>query len=375
MKNILLAVVGLSPQVITETLFALHQQKRLVDAIHVITTRQGKEKINAHLLSPADGKYYEYLKEYRIDPATIDFGFHNIHTIKDPNDIEIDDIAGEEENEWLLKKCMELAFSFTRDPDTAVFFSIAGGRKTMSACLMVAAQFYGRSQDRVYHVLVSPEFESNRDFFFPRQKSVNIRLTDKNSQPYYKETKYARLSLVPIPFVSIRDRLGGEFLREPLDPPSLMQALVREQPYWLTIDLVSPKLTYKNLEMELYPAHLALYAFFAQQKKACALSGRSCRGCTDCYLERDEVFKHSADIAAIYRKIAARSRPFDEMSDSGILALSKENFNSYRSKISDALRTGFGLYALKEIEIESVGKKPGKRYGIPIEREKIRIVS
>ncbi|MBW2021016.1 MAG: TIGR02584 family CRISPR-associated protein, partial [Deltaproteobacteria bacterium] len=47
MKNILLAVTGLSPQVITETLFALHQQNRTVDAIHIITTRQGKEKINA----------------------------------------------------------------------------------------------------------------------------------------------------------------------------------------------------------------------------------------------------------------------------------------------------------------------------------------
>lgn len=375
MKNLLLAVVGLSPQVITETLFELHQQRRSIDAIHVITTRQGKEKINAQLLSPADGKYYEYLKEYRIDPATIDFGFHSIHTIKDPNGIEIDDIAGEEENEWLLKKCMELSFAFTRDQDTAVLFSIAGGRKTMSACLMVAAQFYGRSQDRVYHVLVSPEFESNRDFFYPRQKSVNIKLTDRNSQPYYKETKYARLSLVPIPFVSIRDRLGGEFLREPLDPPSLMQALVREQPYWLTVDLLSAKLSYKNLEMELYPAQFALYAFFAQQKKTCTQLAKACRGCTDCYLERDEVLQHHAEIAAIYRKVAAGSRPFEEMSDSGILGLSKENFNSYRSKISDALRTGFGLYALKEIEIQSVGKKPGKRYGIPIDREKVRIIS
>ncbi|MFB3926224.1 MAG: CRISPR-associated ring nuclease [Syntrophales bacterium] len=47
MKNILLAVVGLSPQVITEILFALHQQDRKVDAIHIITTRKGKEQINA----------------------------------------------------------------------------------------------------------------------------------------------------------------------------------------------------------------------------------------------------------------------------------------------------------------------------------------
>ena len=132
MKTILLAVTGLSPQVITETLYALHQQNRTVDAIHIITTRQGKEKINAHLLSPTDGNYYQYLKEYDIDPSSIDFGFHNVHTIKDTNGIEIDDIEGEEENEWLLKKCLELTFSFTKDLNTTVFFSVAGGRKTMS---------------------------------------------------------------------------------------------------------------------------------------------------------------------------------------------------------------------------------------------------
>jgi len=102
MKNILLAVVGLSPQVITETLYALHQSGREVNAIHVITTRQGKEKINAHLLSPRDGRYYQYLREYGIDRRSIDFGFDNVHTVKDHHGIEIDDITGEEENEWLL---------------------------------------------------------------------------------------------------------------------------------------------------------------------------------------------------------------------------------------------------------------------------------
>ncbi|MCP4369684.1 MAG: hypothetical protein GY797_16460 [Deltaproteobacteria bacterium] len=45
MKNILLAVTGISPQVITETLYALHQSDRKIDSIHVITTRDGKENI------------------------------------------------------------------------------------------------------------------------------------------------------------------------------------------------------------------------------------------------------------------------------------------------------------------------------------------
>jgi CRISPR-associated protein, Csx6 family len=83
MKKVLLAVVGLSPQVVTETLFALHQQGVVVDAVHIITTRQGKETINALLLSPKDGNYYQYLKEYKLDQSRIDFGFDNVHSIKD----------------------------------------------------------------------------------------------------------------------------------------------------------------------------------------------------------------------------------------------------------------------------------------------------
>ncbi len=80
MKTILLAVCGLSPQVITETLYALHQSNRYVDTIHVITTRDGKEKIYAELLGGKTGRYYQYLEEYGINPASIDFGHRNIWT-------------------------------------------------------------------------------------------------------------------------------------------------------------------------------------------------------------------------------------------------------------------------------------------------------
>jgi len=373
-KSILLAVVGLSPQVITETLFALHQQGKSVHAIHIVTTRQGKEKINAHLLSPTDGKYYQYLREYNIDPSTIDFGFQNVHTITDSNGREIDDIADEEENEWLLKKCMELTFSFTRDSDTAVFFSIAGGRKTMSACLMLAAQFYGRPQDRIYHVLVSPEFESNRDFYYPPPKSTSIELKDKNGQPYTKETKYAKVTLVPIPFVSIRDKLSNDLLNEPKDPATLMLSLVREEPYLLTIDLKNAKVRYKTLEIDMMPARLALYAFFALEKKKCTKLDTTCRGCSECFLQITDIFKRQNEITNLYQKIA-EGRQLNEMSDSGIIGLTQENFNSYKSKIRKDLEKGFGLYALPELAIDSVGKRPDTRYGIKIDRKKIYILS
>jgi len=373
MKNVLLAVVGLSPQVITETLFALHQQGKTVHSIQVITTRPGKEEIYASLLSPRDGWYYQYLREYGIDPATIDFGFDNIHTVKDENGKEIEDIIGEQENEWLLKKCLDLTFRLTQDPDTVVFFSIAGGRKTMSACLMVAAQFYARPQDRLYHVLVSPEFESNKNFFFPPRKSVRVELKDQNGHPYFKETRFAQIILVPIPFVSVRAQISDDFLREPKDPATLMLSLVREKPAVLIVDLPNSKLIYKDFELDLKPSQLALYTFFTLQKKNCKKVINSCRGCTDCFLEISDIISRSQEIAELYQKVSD-TRPIEEMAEGGIRSLDKYNFRSYRSKISRNLEKGFGHQALSELIIDSVGKKPNTRYGIRIDKERIRII-
>jgi len=373
MKNILLAVVGLNPQIITETLFALHQQQRRVDAIHIITTRLGKEQMNAHLLTPVKGKYYQYLNEYGINSGSIDFGHHNIHTIKNENGLETDEIWSEEHNEQLLKKCLELTFQFTANPETTVFFSIAGGRKTMSSCLTLAAQLYGRPQDRIYHVLLTSEFESNRDFFYPPKKSVPITLRDEKGQPFLKETRYASINLIPVPFVSIRDRISSDLLNKPMDPASLMLSLVKEEEYRLVVDLEACKLLYKNMEMDMMPARMALYAFFAFQKRQCSKEIKSCQGCYECYLHLQKIYECQDEITDIYRKISI-FKELSEMSDSGILGLTAENFQSYKAKIRKDLEKGFGVIAMPELTIESIGQRPDTCYGIRIDKKRLRII-
>jgi CRISPR-associated protein Csx14 len=373
MKNILLAVTGLSPQVITETLYALHQSARQVDAIHVITTRHGKDMIYSGLLGGKGGHYFRYLSAYGIDSACMDFSHTNIHVISDEHGIELPDIACESDNEHLLRKCLELAFRFTSDPETTVFFSVAGGRKTMSSCLTLAAQMYGRPQDRIYHVLVSPEFESNSDFYYPPRESRQIELKDKQGQPFFKESKYAQVDLIPIPFVSIRDHLSPDFLNEPKDPGTLMLSLIREDTSLLTINLRSRKIIYKKLELDMMPAHLSLYAFFAIQKKGCPKEARSCGNCTDCFMDIVSIFEGQEQISELYRKIS-KGRPANEMSDSGITNLDAPNFNMYNSKIKNNLLNRFGPYALKELEIASEGKKPNTCYGIRMKRDLIEVI-
>ena len=373
MKNILLAVTGLSPQVITETLYALHQNNQKVDAIHVITTRDGKERIYADLLAGKIGYYFLYLEEYGIEPSSIDFSHRNIHVITDEYGIEIPDIANESDNERLLKMCLDLTFLFTRDTDTVVFFSVAGGRKTMSSCLTLAAQMYGRNQDRLYHVLISPEFESNKDFYYPPKKSRPVELRDKNGQPFFKETRYAEVNLIHIPFVSIREQLAPDLLKEPKDPATLMLYLIKEDAYRLVVNLISRKIIYKTIELDLMPSRMALYAFFALQKRNCSKEVESCSNCTDCFLDIQSIYKKQSEITDLYRKISG-TRPLDEMSNTGITGLNADNFNMYKGKIKQDLLGRFGPYALKELEIASVGKRPNTLYGIFLDKSRIEIV-
>ena len=312
MKNILLAVTGLSPQVITETLYSLYQNNRRVDAIHVITTRDGKEKIYAELLGGTRGHYFQYLEEYGIASETIDFGHKNIHVITDEHGIEIPDIVNEFDNERLLKKCLELTFTLTKDPDTALFFSVAGGRKTMSSCLTLAAQMYGRAQDRLYHVLVSPEFEGNRNFFYPPKISRPIELKDNHGQPFFKESMYAQVNLIHVPFVSIREQISADLLKEPKDPATLMLSLIKEEKYHLIVNLISGKLIFRTMELDMMPARLALYAFFAMQKRNCSKETESCGNCIGCFLDIQSIFKNQDQITDLYRRISG-IRQLDEM--------------------------------------------------------------
>jgi len=350
MSNILLAIAGLSPQVITETLYALHQEGIRVDEIHVITTRVGHDCLNNRLFAAADGKYYRYLEEYAIDPKSISFSQNNFYILRDEKGNPLDDITGEEDNEILLKMCLTLAHRFTRKQKNTVFFSIAGGRKTMSACLMVAAQMYARPQDRIYHVLVSPEFEGHKDFYYPPVKPVMLELRDNRGQIMLKETTYAKVTLVPIPFISLRAAAQDGKTGHVQTPSELFRYLVREKKQPLIIDLREGMVTYKKSALKMMPSRLALYVFLAVQKLQCRLLSASCRNCTSCYLDYRQISDGQKVITGYYRRLGGVTE------NKGICDLGKEDLRAYVSKIRKDLQKTFGMQAADFLAVEAVGK-------------------
>ena len=111
----------------------------------------------------------------------------------------------------------------------------------------------------------------------------------------------------------------------------------------------------------------ALYAFFIMQKKNCSKCVESCDNCNECFIDIQSVFEKQAEITDIYRKICS-ARPLNEIKNGGIIKLDNHNFMMYKSRIKENLRDRYGLYALKDLEIASIGSRPNTRYGIRMDK-------
>lgn len=365
MTNILLAVIGTTPQIITEALYALHQAGKKVDVIEVITTRIGKEAIYSLLLPENDGGYYRYLEDYGISKESIQFSAQNITILKNSNNIELNDIESLDDNTVLTSTVLQKTYELTGSNDTTVWFIIAGGRKTMSATLAMAAQIYGREQDRIYHVLVPPEFEHSKNFFYPPPTPKHIELFDKNGQPFFKETKFAQINLINMPFFSIRNLLPPNSLSKPFsDIKDISQFLIMDEAAKLSLQLQQCKVIYGDNKERLMPMQMAIYTFFISKKLKCT-KDTSCYGCFDCFMSIQDVLA-SNEVEAYYNMIAPNTYRHRGKDDT--FTFSKDDFLSFKSKINSRLAKISGQGSAAKIKIHSHGQHFNIKYGILLDK-------
>lgn len=220
--KILLVVSGMTPQIITETVYGLAVEPEagekpwVPDQIQVLTTKFGATQIRGALLgsnSPLQKLSQEYSTE-ELDLTKIHFDESSIEVFSQPFDaIEEDnrtlsyeylnDIKSKEDSEIVANAICAKLKQLTADPDTEIHLSIAGGRKTMGYYAGYAMSLYGRVQDRMSHVLVSSEFENVKEFYYPTKHSNQIL----NSQGHYVDSKDAKVWLMNLPFVRLRESL------------------------------------------------------------------------------------------------------------------------------------------------------------------------
>ena len=179
-QRILLVASGMSPQILTETLYALlHSRPPFIpDRIYMVTTSVGRQKALESLLNPEQGHFHQFCRDYSFQPEA--FTPDSIQVITDYNGNPLADIVTPKHNEAAADFITTLICQLTREENSTLHVSLAGGRKTMSYYTGYALSLYGRKNDELSHVLVSPGYESLPDFYYPTPEKQLI--TDRSGQ-------------------------------------------------------------------------------------------------------------------------------------------------------------------------------------------------
>ncbi len=271
-RRILLCVTGLSPQVVTETLYALAVERNpawIPDEVRLITTTEGAERARLSLLHPTDGQFHRLRADYRL--PEIHFRSEHIAVVTDARGLPLDDIRSPEDNESVADFICAQVRELTNDPHSELHVSLAGGRKTMGYYLGYALSLFGRAQDRLSHVLVSEQYESHPKFFYPTPPGAQlIHSREKPEKPL--DPSAARVTLADIPFVRLRDGLDQRLLEGRVSFVETVRAAQRslKKPS-LIIDLPGRCIEVMGKRISLPPIQLALYSVFARA----LLEGRS----------------------------------------------------------------------------------------------------
>jgi len=203
MKTLLLAVTGMSPQVITETLWAIHHEQGAWPAeIQLITTSEGGKRAIDGLL--AQGHLQRLCDE--IDRPLPLFDASRIHVVTGAEDLPVDDARSRADHEALADFIMSKVAELANDEKLQIHASLAGGRKTMTYYFGYAMSLFGRDQDCLSHVLISEGYENLQDFYYPSATQPPVTSRDGRTL----ETSAAEVVLADIPFVRLSDSLSPD---------------------------------------------------------------------------------------------------------------------------------------------------------------------
>lgn len=360
-QTILLAVTGLTPQVVTETLYALHSQNgEMPTAIHILTTAEGYQRAKLTLIN--DGWLPRFYRDYGLPPPQ--FAEEHIHVLQQANGDALNDIRSQTDNQAMADGITEWIRTLTADPDTHLHVSIAGGRKTMGFYAGYALSLYGRSQDSLSHVLVAADYESHPQFYYPTPYSQVIYGNDPSRKPL--DTQNAEVMLADIPFVRLRHGLNPALLQ---GKTSFSQSVANAQqtlgPANLVIDLHKRTLIAQGLPIKLPPANLAFYLWLlqrqtdAQSAPQCPCDGAPDQEYAEQYLQQ-------------YRRISGEMGGADRTITALQPGMSKSFFEQRKTRINKAISQTL-THAAQPYLIVAAGKRPRTRYRVNLENQQIQI--
>ncbi|MEJ8679923.1 CRISPR-associated ring nuclease Csm6 [Plesiomonas shigelloides] len=283
-KNTLLAVTGMSPQVVTETLYGIHKQGLpWPNELIILTTLKGQEQARLGLCHVGKDQTHSMLDKCCIDLQRPKISNITIEVVPDHYGNAIDDARTKEDQEALADFIVKKVAHLCNDPLRTLHASLAGGRKTMTFFLGYAMTLFARPHDRLSHVLISPsEYEGLRSFYYPTPYTNSIEGKGANQHLDTHEDKVS-VMLADIPFIRQRNQLEKKVLSRFSDPKeqltyrqlvNLQQIASSQDPYneiHLEFDLTKKvvALNYNEepvitIDMSKKPLELAYYAMTAR---------------------------------------------------------------------------------------------------------------
>jgi len=363
-RRILLAVSGLTPQIVTETLYALAADEFapfVPTEVHLITSAEGARRAELSLLSDDLGWFHRLCADYHLPGVRFDRSC--IHTMRDAHGQPMNDIRTPADNRAAADFITAQVRSITADSGCALHASIAGGRKTMGFYLGYALSLFGRPQDRLSHVLVSEPFESSYDFFYPTPYSRVLQTRDGQ----LADTAMAQVTLAEIPFVSLRHGLPTNLLAGVASfNDTVAAARTALAPAELMLDLKRQRILAGGRNIALPPAELALLAVFARETLAGNEPlGAPTKGVPD-PLWAQRYLREYRRITGNLADIEGTERALKDGMDG-------DYFSTRKSKLERRLKAALGP-AFDAYRIHDGGVRP-RRYGLNLKPDAVRFAS
>jgi len=271
-RRILVVSSGLSPAVITESLYALSVAQKpawVPDELHVITTGRGAELVETRIFG-ADGALRRLCAEY--DLPLPEHGGPRLHVLRDDcGNIDFDaveDSAIARMGDLALRVLKQLSLM----PEADIHLSLSGGRKTMSYFAGLALSLVGRPTDRLSHVVLSDsDLEYATDFFYPPRQPREFICRPPGRGEVTRSSEGVAIALADVPFVPLRDALSETLLRGSSDW-SLHMLAQRAREAISPTRLVArfmldrARVVLNDVEIPLSPHEAALYYVLACRK-------------------------------------------------------------------------------------------------------------
>jgi CRISPR-associated protein (TIGR02584 family) len=361
-KNILICVTGLTPQIVTETLFCLSvKEKTPIDEIYILTTKRGKYVILGKDTAPNTPKsplkkeIENLCRQYKLPLPKFENSDTHIIAAKEES-IELPDIRSDKDNILFPNKVSAFIREKAADLDNTLYCVITGGRKSMSVHLANSLALFARENDQLLHVLTKEEHEF-KDFYPKNKQQAND------------------LEISKIPFVRLRPLLSkqmksGRLINYSFDRiVSFTQKQVKlaTGKNILFVDIEGRELKFGDEVISLEPMELLFYYHFVDKKQ---------KGLGKISIHEIQAPVTSNKFLEYFSQFYPHCYIPDQKKKQWIkTGFNAEDFRSKRSKINQKIKRLISDPDIAELFIIDVDKKWGEsKYFIPADKNNFKII-